>query len=128
MEKNLEKLAAVVRQFGVVGSARVSSAQARGNAKKYSYWGAVRYEIRLSKDGRVINMATERASSDRRSEAKADEDLEELMEREDRVRCQIIGGLTEDVAGDVIRQLRRSENAEIRKLISLMEFGDELGE
>lgn len=47
---------------------RVSSAQARGAAKKYSYWGAVRYELRLvGRDDHPSLIPQERASSDRRS-------------------------------------------------------------
>lgn len=81
-----------------IKSARVSSAQARGAAKRYAYWGAVRYMIRLTPDGRVVNTACERASSDRRSERLADRDLEALCDREGRIEIHTIGALSESAA------------------------------
>src|SRR5581483_9689934 len=54
-------LAEYIRQHGPVRAVRVSSAQARGHAKQYSYWGPARYELRLSRDGYVIAVAVERA-------------------------------------------------------------------
>jgi hypothetical protein len=76
-----------------IPTARVSSAQARGAAKKYAYWGVVRYEIRLSKAGELVNVALERASSDRRSVTKAEQDLETLCEQEKRLPVAEIGKL-----------------------------------
>ncbi len=63
---------------------RVSSAQARGLAKQYSYWGAVRYEIRRNKKGQLTFTAQERASSDRRSRRLAEKDAEEIADKENR--------------------------------------------
>lgn len=64
---------------------RVSSAQASGAAKQYSYWGAVRYEIRLNKRGQLTFTAQQRASSDRRSYRLAVEDAKEIAGKENRL-------------------------------------------
>lgn len=85
-----------------IKSCRVSSAKARGEAKKYAYWGAVRYQMRLTHDGLVTNVAMEAASSDRRSLRLAKRDAEELCARENRVMCQRIGHLTEEDAAEVL--------------------------
>jgi hypothetical protein len=46
---------------------RVSSAQAAGSAKKYSYWGCMHYRIKLDRWGRPISKPLGKASSDQRS-------------------------------------------------------------
>lgn len=85
----------VIRSCGPLRAVRVSSAQARGAAKRYAYWGAVRYAIKLSADGqRLICAALERASSDRRSLRLAESDAEALAESEGRVETQHLGGMT----------------------------------
>lgn len=86
-------LAAHIRANGPIPTVRVSSAQAHGAAKKYPYWGAVRYEIRLTADGCPANIPLERASSDRRTMAGAQRDADAMAGR---VREQRIGRLTED--------------------------------
>jgi hypothetical protein len=59
---------------------RVSSAQARGAAKAYAYWGAVTYYAARRRDGVWTWRATGRAGSDRRSVAAAERDAEATRE------------------------------------------------
>lgn len=101
----INTLVDLIRTHGPIQTVRVSSAQARGAAKRYSYWGVARYEIRLSRDGQPINVALERASSDRRSLRLAEQDAARLARRERRVVCQEIGRLSEDAAVRVLRDL-----------------------
>lgn len=55
-------------RFGsAIKCVRVSSAQARGRAKQYAYWGVARYEVRLGAGGTLVATCVRRASSDRRS-------------------------------------------------------------
>lgn len=77
---------------GPIQAVRVSSAQARGAAKQYPYWGAVRYEIRLrQRDGVPVAVAQERASSDRRSRRLAEQDASDIADREGRIEIDTIG-------------------------------------
>jgi len=99
-------LAALVRQYGPVPCARVSSAQASGAAKRYPYWGVVRYEIRLRKDGQLSAVACERAASDRRSTRLVEQDRDELCEREGRLAWDGIGPLSETDAAYVLQRVR----------------------
>jgi hypothetical protein len=94
-----------LRVHGPIKTVRVSSAKAKGYAKNFSYWGAVRYQLRLDRDGHPVNVALERASSDRRSESLAYEDAQALAEREGRIPCQTIGRLTEEDAREVLEWL-----------------------
>jgi hypothetical protein len=94
-----------IRTRGPIKTARVSSAQAKGNAKRYSYWGAARYQVRLTADGQPTNAACERASSDRRSERLAERDCEELCDREGRIRVQHIGRLSEDQCRELLAEI-----------------------
>jgi hypothetical protein len=71
---------------------RVSSAQARGLAGRYPYWGAVRYVLRLrARDGRPTLYPQGRASSDRRSMRLAHIDAERIARREGRI--VVAGGM-----------------------------------
>lgn len=84
-----------IRECGPLRAARVSSAQAKGAAKRYAYWGATRYVIGLAAPrGKsacgLVKVARERASSDRRSQRLAERDLEALCEREDRVDADLV--------------------------------------
>lgn len=99
-------LADLIRRHGPIPTVRVSSAQARGVAKQYSYWGAVRYELRLTRDGHVANVALERASSDRRSQRLAKADAAALAVREARIVVQQIGALSDIVAAEVLDEVR----------------------
>lgn len=101
----LEKLTEYVKLNGPIKSARVSSAQAKGAAKKYAYWGAVRYQIRLTKAGHLSNVARERASSDRRSENLAHKDCWELAEKENRIILQNIGPVNEPLAAYICEKI-----------------------
>ncbi len=103
----LDILTAYIHCHGPIRAARVSSAQARGAAKRYSYWGAVRYQIRLTPHG-PSSIATERASSDRRSKRLADRDCDELEDRENRIRVYTIGRLCEASANGILTQLDTS--------------------
>jgi hypothetical protein len=88
----------------VVPAVRVSSAQARGRAKRWLYWGAVRYEVRWSpKRGRPTAQAVERASSDRRSRRLAEQDAETLAERTGAIEIYSIGELS---YGDLLEAAR----------------------
>jgi len=101
-------LAHRIRTRGPISAIRVSSAQALGNAKKYSYWGAVRYEIRLRKrDNIPIAVACERASSDRRSYAYAVRDAEKIAEIEGRVMIKSIGALSEQEIQDCLTRTNK---------------------
>ena len=99
---SLELLVTYLQAAGSIRTARVSSAQARGNAKNYAYWGAVRYEVRLDCDGRPVNMPLERASSGRRSYRLAEADCKRLCEEEYRTRLDRIGVLCEEDADELI--------------------------
>lgn len=105
MTENLNKLIDVLKARGPIKTARVSSAQARGAAKAYAYWGAVRYQLRLGKDGMPINVALERASSDRRSLRLAQEDLERMCEAEGRIEVNRIGHLSDMDADRVLLEI-----------------------
>ena len=95
-----------IRECGPLRAVRVSSAQVRGRAKKYSYWGAVRYAIGLSADGKRLQcMALERASSDRRSLRLAEDDAYELSFREGRVFTSHIGGILPDSVARLLELL-----------------------
>jgi len=95
-----------IKDNGPIKAARVSSAQAQGRAKKYSYWGAVRYEIRLrDKDGEVISVARGRARSDRRSQILVKKDLDNLCESENRVPIESIGRISDFECECAIRVL-----------------------
>lgn len=92
-----------LRQHGSIPAVAVSSAQARGAAKRYAYWGAVRYEVRLRKsDDEIIVTACERASSDRRSKNLAHRDASEIATRENRLLCPV----SEDAILRYIEQAR----------------------
>jgi hypothetical protein len=80
-----ERLADYVRANGPIPTVRVSSAQAKGRAKRYCYWGAVRYAISLARDGSPKHIPLERASSDRRSRRLAQLDAERIAAQEGRV-------------------------------------------
>lgn len=101
----MSALMILIAKHGPIQSVRVSSAQARGAAKQYSYWGAVRYQIGLSRSGAPINVAQGRASSDRRSYRLAQQDAEALAAAIGGVCCDAIGGLTDADAAGVIDQL-----------------------
>jgi hypothetical protein len=86
MNLHPDPVVAYIRRHGPIPAVSVSSAQARGRARRYPYWGAVRYELRLRKtDDECIVMAQGRASSDRRSRRLAWLDAAHLAETEDRV-------------------------------------------
>ena len=100
----LSQVATIVRMHCPIRTVRVSCAQAKGRAKKYSYWGAVRYQVRFAADGHLTCAAQERASSARRSIAGAERDAERLAERDGRVESQALGRVTESRAYHILRQ------------------------
>lgn len=79
-----EAVYGAIREGGPLRVARVSSAQARGAAGRYPYWGAVRYAVRITRAGHLSSVALERASSDRRSIRLAEKDCDEMAAREGR--------------------------------------------
>ena len=101
-------LVALLREHGSIPAVRVSSAPARGRERRYPYWGAVRYEIRLRRsDGMPTLIPCERASSDRRSRRLARDDADALAEREGRVRLdRRPGGLRPQDCARVVEQWR----------------------
>jgi hypothetical protein len=99
----LRALSAIVAAVGPIPTVRVSSAQARGGAKGYAYWGAARGEIRARKrDGVLTVVSVEQASSDRRSERLAERDADAIAEREGRHYVQRLGVLSESDAALVL--------------------------
>lgn len=96
-----EVLISVIEKFGPIKTARVSSAQAKGAAKTYSYYGAVRYQVYLNRRGVLSNRALERASSDRRSYRLAEQDCEALG----RIRLQTIGELSEQDCHTILKSI-----------------------
>lgn len=76
---------AAIREAGPVRAARVSSAQAKGRAKGYAYWGAVRYAVKITRDGRLSAVALECAASARRSQRLAEQDCTKLANATDRI-------------------------------------------
>lgn len=101
----------IIDKHGPIPSVRVSSAQASGFAKKFNYWGAVRYLIKKSKTkpGYIVNKAQERASSDRRSVQLAIRDAELISLEENRVHIQSIGLLGYTEVTDVLEWLAERE-------------------
>lgn len=96
----------ILRDHLPIRTVRVSSAQAQGRAKQYAYWGAVRYQIRVTSDGKgVSNMPLERASSDRRSHALAHRDADKIAAFEGRLYCHHIGRLTASQARELLARL-----------------------
>lgn len=82
MEKETHVLAYIAHQMRKNGidripCVRVSSAQAKGAAKKYSYWGVVAYEIVIGRKGLPVLRARGRAQSERRSWSLARRDAAE---------------------------------------------------
>lgn len=105
MSEHQRILSILIKEIGPIPAVRVSCAQASGAAKKYSYWGATRYEIRNRKrDGIPIAVAVERASSDRRSIFRANQDAEEIAGKEGRFFCDK-GELNESDCEDAIHFL-----------------------
>ena len=94
-----------VRAHGPVACTRASSAQ---SSTQYSYWGAVRAEIRLTKLGWLSLVSLERATSDRRSKLLACEDARRLALRERRVSVgrARLGRVSEEFAARVLAALQ----------------------
>jgi hypothetical protein len=86
----LQTLKSLIKNTGPVPAVRVSSAQS--GVCHYPYRDAVRYEVRLRKDGEVTYAALERAATTRRSERLAIRDARELAAREGRIYHQAVPG------------------------------------
>ncbi len=102
-----ERLARHIRHNGPIQCVRVSSAQAAGEAKKYAYWGAARYEIENSSaTGLPVMRAREAARSDwvtlRRSFRLAIEDAKRIARDERRL-------LLPPVVEDPVFKMRMTE-------------------
>lgn len=99
-------LASAIRVNGPLRTIRVSSAKARGAAKKFPYWGAVRYEVRLRKrDGAPVHVAVERASSDRRSQRLAEADAQSIASSEGRIWLHPIGEVSDANAQTLVKRI-----------------------
>lgn len=81
-----------IKKYGEIPTVRLSSARCAG---RFPYFDVVRYKIKISKQGRPINVAEERATSAFRSYAKAERKLIEVAKREKRLIMQTIGELTD---------------------------------
>lgn len=103
----IETLREIVDTHGPIATVRVSSAQAHGRAKQYAYWGAVRYQIRLTAAGVLTHTACGRASSDRRTYFGAAKDAVALAERTGRLfpTHDRIGRVSEPMAAEILRLL-----------------------
>lgn len=80
MDDHILLIKQYIHKYGPILAYRVSSAQARGRAKKFAYWGAAQYEIRVAKNGNIKAVVVYGASSDRRSFRLAQKDAEELAD------------------------------------------------
>ena len=87
-----------------VPAVRVSSAQARGAAKKYNYWGVSRYTLKLRKNWWHA-CPCERASSDRRSLRLCRKDAERVAAEERRFMLRGLGLLGDQEVSALYRWL-----------------------
>jgi hypothetical protein len=91
-----DPLVAHLRRGGTIPAARCSSAQARGKAARYSYWGATSYVIRWSEDSmRAVAVAESRATSARRSHRLAIEDTCALAKERGGIVIESTGALSQ---------------------------------
>lgn len=81
----------LVLDRGPVQLVRVSSAQARGRAKSYSYFGCARYEVAIGARGTLTCRPLSRASSERRSYDLAVRDAERIEEETGAIACAARG-------------------------------------
>lgn len=88
---------AYIRQHGPIPAARCSSAPSvTSGGHSHSYWGAVRYEVRLrASDDEVIACALSAARTCRSRKRLAERDAEEMAERIGGVVVTSIGELTD---------------------------------
>lgn len=100
-------LRAILAREKQIKTVRVSSAQARGIAKEYAYWGAVRYNIVLGRKNMIINRPLEKASSHRRSKSLAYVDALHIAYNEKRIILQTIGKLEDKDIGHVIGEWQK---------------------
>ena len=85
----------IIREGGPIKTVRVSSTN-------FSYCGAALYELRLNKDGDVVNVCVRGAGSARRSRRNVERDADETG----RIRCQTIGRLSEEECRRIAEELR----------------------
>lgn len=85
----------IIKRFGPIPTIRVSSAQAKGAAKRFAYWGPARYQIVLTREGKLSNLPLERARSARRAKWLAKDDADKIAEAEGRFHLQTIGQLSD---------------------------------
>jgi hypothetical protein len=105
---SLEEALEILRRVGPLRAVRVSSAQARGYAKQFAYWGAVRYRVQWSaKHNWPVAVPVERASSDRRARHLAEQDAYELADRENRFILRSIGKLTPEEVRELARECQQ---------------------
>ena len=70
----MKALTEYIKKHGSIQAVRVSSAHARGNARKYSYWGVARYQITLNANGYPSARCLRAAPSTRRVQRLAEQD------------------------------------------------------
>ena len=107
-----------------IPAARISSAQAKGSAKKYPYWGVVRYEIRVSKTGLPCLYAKERASSDRRSLRLAEKDLDAICEKEQRE--PVMGGPGTLSVEEAVKFIKKDNLKSLVNKLTILSFSEQL--
>lgn len=104
---SLDEALDVIRNASPLRAVRVSSARARGYARKFSYWGPVRYRVCWSdRHNWPVAIALERARSARRSWDLALEDALALAESEGRFFISSLGRLTETEVVELAIALR----------------------
>jgi hypothetical protein len=100
------RLANYIRKHGPVKTVRVSSAQAKGSAKKYAYYGAARYLIDLNRQGEPTHICLSRARSDRRSFRLAEQDALAIAAEEGRLVVDYrTGKLNEQQCAMILEQI-----------------------
>jgi len=119
---SLKTLKEIIVTCGPIPTVRMSVAKARGFAKQFKYFGATRYQLRLSVDGKLINMPLERARSEHRTERACSRRLQALSETERRIPLQTLGELDEADAEYVLIQIASHPDwfPKIAETISIM--------
>jgi hypothetical protein len=111
----LAALRRVLIASGAAGipAVRVSSARARGRARQYAYWGAVRYRLAIgARYDAPCLVAEDHARSDRRSTRLAERDAQAIAAREGRILLSLRPGyLTEADAARALAAIAHARSA-----------------
>jgi hypothetical protein len=94
----LAALRRVLIASGAAGipAVRVSSARARGRARRYAYWGAVRYRLVIGVHDAPCFRPEDHARSDRRSTRLAERDAQAIAAREGRILLSLRPGYLDE--------------------------------